>query len=105
MKHFGRKLKAYAYVLLIVGVTVSIAVGLRCIVFTPETSVSSYVYTLIAVASSVSLFFLFYGMGEIVSKLSAIVENSSGTRRAAHHIRRRLENPDTEETEESSVEL
>ena len=102
MKHFGRKLKAYSFVLLIVGVTVSIIVGLRCIVFTPETSISSYVYSLIATASSVSLFFLFYGLGEIVSKLSAIAENTSGTRRAMHYIRRYIETSD--DTEEPSAE-
>ena len=85
MKHFGRKLKAYSFVLLIVGVTVS-----------------SYVYTLIATASSVSLFFLFYGLGEIVSKLSAIAENTSGTRRAMHYIRRYIETSD--DTEEPSAE-
>ena len=53
-------------------------------------------------ASSVSLFFLFYGLGEIVSKLSAIAENTSGTRRAMHYIRRYIETSD--DTEEPSAE-
>ena len=40
MKHFGRKLKGYSFVLLIVGVTVAIIVGVRGIGFMPEASIA-----------------------------------------------------------------
>lgn len=97
MKHFGRKLKIFSFVLLVTGVTVSVIIGLFRIVFARSASLSAYIYTLIAVGASILLFFFYYGMGEIISELSAIAENTSATRRAAYHIRRHLDSPDQDD--------